>query len=297
MSRLRLLVVGRTGQVAAALQALGSGGIEIVAVGRPQVDLAARDGLAGLEGIAADAVVNAAAYTAVDRAEHDPAAAFALNADGAGRLAAWCAARGLPLVHLSTDYVFDGAKLGAYHEEDETGPLQVYGASKLAGEHAVRAAPGRAVILRASWVYGPRGSNFVRSILRAAAQGRALRVVEDQRGCPTAAADLADVVVRVAGALARGEGAAGMFHAAGEGACTWLELARAALEESARLGGPAAEVEPIAAAAYGAPAPRPANSALDCARLAQVYGLRAPPWRVSLQRCIAAIAATGFRLD
>jgi len=297
VSRLRLLVLGRSGQVASALQALASQRLDVVAIGRPQVDLAAPEGLAGLEGVGADAVVNAAAYTAVDRAEQDAAAAFALNADGAARLAHWCAARDLPLVHLSTDYVFDGAKTGGYREDDPTGPLQVYGASKLAGEQAVAAAGGRAAIVRTSWIYGPHGGNFVRSILRAAAQGRALRVVADSRGCPTAAADLADVILAIAGALARGEGAVGVFHAAGEGVCSWLELAQAALAESARLGGPSAAVEPISAAAYGALAPRPANSALDCARLAQVYGLRAPHWRASLRHCVEAIAATGFRLD
>lgn len=300
MNRLRLLVIGRSGQVARALSGLAGEQLEILAVGRPQCDVTREDGAASVLGAwVPDVVVNAAAYTAVDLAQQEPEQAFAVNAEGAGRLAQACAALGAPLVHLSSDYVFDGRKNGPYAEADAPNPLGVYGASKLAGERAVQASGARHAILRTSWVYDAAGRNFVRTVLRLAAAGRPLRVVADQHGCPTYAPDLAEAVVAAALALHRGAFDSGVLHAAGSGTASWHDLACAAVEESARLGGPgcAVEVEAITSADYPTPAPRPRNSVLDCSRLEAQLGVRLPPWRESLHACVAALAERGFALD
>lgn len=231
-------------------------------------------------------VVNAAAYTAVDKAESERERAFAVNRDGPAHLAEACAATGAALIHVSTDYVFDGTKRGAYVETDPVGPLGVYGASKLAGEEAVRTRAPRHIILRTAWVYGVHGANFVKTMLRLARERPELRVVDDQRGCPTAAGDLAEAVLDIAGRIARGtvppEGF-GTFHGVGSGEVTWCGFAREIVTQAGpRLGKPPPPVVAITTAEYPTPARRPANSVLDCGKLARVYGLSLRHWRAAL---------------
>jgi dTDP-4-dehydrorhamnose reductase len=291
---LRLLVTGREGQVVSALAraATSDASLEVVTAGRPELDLARPDTIASaIEAARPDVVVNAAAYTAVDRAESEPDLAFAVNADGAGAVAGGAAALGIPIVQISTDYVFDGAKETPYVETDATAPLSVYGASKLAGEEAVAAANPEHVILRTSWVYSPGGANFLLSMLRLAGERPALSIVDDQHGSPTHAGDIAAGIVAVARKLAAGEGTFGTFHMTADGATTWCGFARAIFEESAARGGPSVPVEPIATADYPTPARRPANSRLDCAKIGQVYGVRLPHWRESVARCVAEVLA------
>ena len=236
--------------------------ITVIAVGRPQLDL---ENIATILPAIAEArpdlIVNAAAYTAVDKAETEPQRAFAINRDGAAAVAAAARALGVPLIHLSTDYVFSGDKATAYVESDETGPLGVYGKSKLAGELAVRTANPDALILRTSWVYSPFGSNFVKTMLRLAGERPELRVVDDQVGNPTSALDLAEAILRIVPRINDGAGAT--FHVAGSGSTSWCGLAKQVFETSRLMGGPTAEVVPISTSEYPTPAQRPANSRLD----------------------------------
>jgi len=285
-----LLVTGGSGQVARALGALG-----VRVVGRPDFDFDRPETIAVV--FAAEKpslVVNAAAYTAVDAAEGDAEAAFRANRDGPGELARLCAAAGIPLLHLSTDYVFDGSKGAPYVEDDPVAPLGVYGRSKLAGEQAVLSGCPRAIILRTSWVYAATGKNFVRTMLGAATKTNRLRVVADQRGCPTAAVDLADVILTIAGRIGRDgwrEDFAGVFHAAGTGATTWHGFAHAIFAETAAHGMAAPVVEAISTADWPTPVRRPADSRLDCGKLASVFDLSLPPWQESLARVVREILA------
>lgn len=285
-------MTGGTGQVASALGAAGGAAVRVV--GRPVLDFDRPESIvASCREAAPWLVVNAAAYTAVDAAEDDAEAAYRANRDGPGALARLCAAAGVPLVHISTDYVFDGAKGAPYVESDPTAPTGVYGASKLAGEQEVLAAWTRTVVLRTSWVYAPSGKNFVRTMLRVGADRDRLRVVADQRGCPTTAADLADAILAIAARLRDGwrDEYAGVFHAAGSGETTWHGLAVATFEEAARFGARVPVVEAITTAEYPTKAKRPANSRLDCGKLASVFAVRLPDWRVSLARTIDAVFA------
>jgi len=287
-----ILVTGGTGQVASALGAAGGAAVRVV--GRPVLDFDRPESIvASCREAAPWLVVNAAAYTAVDAAEDDAEAAYRANRDGPGALARLCAAAGVPLVHISTDYVFDGAKGAPYVESDPTAPTGVYGASKLAGEQEVLAAWTRTVVLRTSWVYAPSGKNFVRTMLRVGADRDRLRVVADQRGCPTTAADLADAILAIAARLREGwrDEYAGVFHAAGSGETTWHGLAVATFEEAARFGARVPVVEAITTAEYPTKAKRPADSRLDCGKLASVFAVRLPDWRVSLARTIDAVFA------
>ncbi|MBV8615893.1 MAG: dTDP-4-dehydrorhamnose reductase [Acetobacteraceae bacterium] len=287
-----ILVTGGAGQLATALAA--AGGERVRRVGRPAFDFDRPESVEAAFRAASPAViVNAAAYTGVDAAETDAEAAFRANRDGPALLARLCAASGARLIHVSTDYVFDGLKGAPYDEADPTSPQGVYGASKLAGEQAVLAECPSAVVLRTSWVYSPTGKNFVRTMLAAARRTNRLRVVADQRGCPTTAADLADAILAVAGRLG---GQAGVFHAAGTGWTTWHGLARATFEEAARHGLAPPEVEAIKTADWPTPARRPPDSRLDCGRLAATFGVRLPHWRDSLRATVDAIfAAEGVK--
>jgi dTDP-4-dehydrorhamnose reductase len=285
-----ILVTGGSGQLGSALAALGGGRVQ--AVSRPEFDFDRPETIAGsVRAAAPELVVNAAAYTAVDAAESDAEAAFRANRDGPARLAALCAEAGIPLIHVSTDYVFDGLKGAPYGETDPVSPQGVYGASKLAGERAVLESGARAVILRTSWVYAPTGKNFVRTMLGAARKTNKLRVVADQKGCPTVAADLAAAILAITERLRGGwdDRFGGIFHAAGTGWTTWHGLAVAAFEEAARHGLAMPEVTPIATADWPTPARRPPDSRLDCSKLKRAFGLRLPPWRESLARAIDAI--------
>jgi dTDP-4-dehydrorhamnose reductase len=233
-----------------------------------------------------DVAINAAAYTAVDRAEQEPALAFAVNRDGPAHLAAACARSNIPLLHISTDYVYDGAKIDPYVEDDPTTPLGVYGASKLAGDEAVRRLLPRHLILRVSWVFGIHGHNFVKTILRLARERQELRVVADQYGGPTFAGDIADTLLDLAGRIAEidARDAWGVYHYCGEPVTTWHGFASAIIELArARESLPVKTVTAITTTDYPTPAARPVNSVLDCAKLAARFGIRPRPWRAGLE--------------
>ena len=287
-----ILVTGGSGQVATALAEL-AGGLPVHLVGRPAFDFDRPETLlAALRGARPSLVVNAAAYTAVDKAEADSAAAWRANRDGPAVLAAWCGEAGIPLIHISTDYVFDGTKGSPYVESDPTAPTGVYGASKLAGEQAVLAACSRAIVLRTSWVYAGRGRNFVLTMLNARARIDRLRVVADQIGCPTRADDLAAAILQIVGLIRQlgwQDRFAGVFHAAGQGSTSWHGLATAVFEEAGRYGMVPAVIEPIETADWPTAARRPPDSRLDCEQLAATFGLRLPPWRNSLSNMIEAL--------
>ncbi len=290
-----LLVTGGGGQLARALAASPGA----IVVGRPAFDFDAPATLARtLDAHAPDLVINAAAYTAVDAAEAAPEAAARANATGPGLLAAACRERGLPFIHISTDYVFDGLKGAPYTERDPTSPTGVYGATKRAGELAVLAAHPGAVILRTSWVYAASGRNFLLTMLGAARRMPRLRVVADQRGCPTHAADLAAATLSVANRLLAGGAAGarehevgGIYHAAGRGETTWHGFALAIFAAAAAHGWPTPPVDPIATADWPTPARRPPDSRLDCGKLRATFGVSLPDWRDSLGPAVAAACA------
>jgi dTDP-4-dehydrorhamnose reductase len=289
---MRIVVTGVAGQVARSLVERGMAlGHVVLPLGRPHLDLASGEAeaiRAVLEMTRPEAIVSAAAYTAVDKAESEPELAFAVNAIGAGHVAEAAAALNVPLVQLSTDYVFSGDGSRAWREDDPTGPQGVYGASKLAGERAVLAACPNSAVLRTAWVYSPFGSNFVKTMLRLAETRDEVGVVADQIGNPTSALDIADGVLAVAANLiGRADPALrGVFHMAGAGEASWADLAEAVFAASAVRGGPAAQVRRIATSDYPTPARRPANSRLDCTRLAEIHGVRLPQWRGSLETVI-----------
>jgi dTDP-4-dehydrorhamnose reductase len=287
----RLLVAGAQGQLARAMIELAPSATDVTAfaLGRPALDLTAPASvLKTLADFKPDVIVNAAAYTAVDKAEAEPDAAMALNADGPARLAEAADKMGAILIHVSTDYVFDGTKATPYVEDDPTAPLGAYGRSKLAGEEAVRAATARHIILRTAWVHSPFGANFVKTMLRLAADRPEVRVVDDQIGSPTYAPHLAEAILAIARtALADADAARfGTYHAAGTGAVTWCGMAREVMRVSASLGGPSANVAAITTAEYPTPARRPANSRLDCAKLATVFGVTLPRWEEGVAECV-----------
>ncbi|HYP71367.1 MAG TPA: dTDP-4-dehydrorhamnose reductase [Variovorax sp.] len=245
-----------------------------------------------LDRVQPDVVVNAAAYTAVDRAEEDRDAAWRANADAPGVIARWCAAAGVPLVHYSTDYVFDGQGSRAYLEDDATAPLGVYGQSKLAGEDAVRAAGGRHLIFRTAWVYASHSANFLRTMLRVGAEREVLRVVADQVGTPTPAALIADVTAQV---LQHPGRLSGTWHLTASGQTSWHGFAEAIFAEAVSAGklARAPKVEAITTADYPTPAKRPAWSVLDNGRLQQDFGLQLPSWQDGLKQVMAGIAPAG----
>ena len=287
---MRLVVTGRDGQVATALAALAEAGVDVVRLGRPEIDLERPETLApALKAARPDVVVSAAAYTAVDQAENEPERARLVNAVSPGVLAEAAQALGAPILHLSTDYVFDGSKPKPYVETDATGPVTVYGATKLDGERAVAQAADDHLILRTAWVYAPQGRNFVRTMLRLAETRDELGVVADQRGCPSYAPDIAAALLSLARARMRGEGQAGLYHMAGGGEASWAEFAAAIFEGSARRGGSCARVRPILTADYPTPAARPKNSRLDGARLQAAFGVALPAWPDALDRCLTSL--------
>lgn len=291
---MRILVTGRDGQVARCLADLSLEGREIVARGRPQLDLTDPATVkAAIADVRPDVVVNPAAYTAVDKAESEPDAAFAVNAQGAETVAAAAAAAGVPVIQVSTDYVFPGTKDGPYLETDETGPTGVYGASKLEGERRVAAANPKAVILRTAWVYSPYGNNFLKTMLRVARDRDVLRVVADQHGTPTYAPDIAAGIVAVCERMeAEPDGDwSGIYHMVAGGETSWAGFAEAIFAASSSRGGPGATVEAITTADYPTPAARPANSRLDASRFAATFGYRLPEWQSNIARCLDALDA------
>jgi len=283
---MRFLLLGGTGQVGAEFQALPlPKNVEVLAPSRTDLDLRDPNAIAQL--ISAEpwgAVINAAAYTDVDRAESEEPLAFAVNAEAPARIAAETGHRGIPLVHISTDYVFDGRKGAPYIEDDEPAPLNAYGRSKLAGEHRVRSGNLQHVILRSSWVYSPYRKNFVRTILRLATERDRLTVVADQRGCPTAARDIAQACLDIALRCTseRDEVAYGTYHFAGAGEASWFEFASAIVELAADRLGRKPQVTAIRTVDYPTPALRPADSRLDCSAIVRAFGITPQPWRTSL---------------
>lgn len=293
---MRIAVTGRQGQVVTSLVEVAQSlpDVEIIPVGRPELDLADLATIApALEAAAPDLVVSAAAYTAVDKAEDEKDAAFQVNAHAAGEVARVARQQGVPLIHISTDYVYAGNLPGPLTEDTPVAPANVYGASKLAGEQAVLSAHPDAVILRTAWVYSPFGANFVKTMLRLAAKGNGVRVVSDQHGNPTSALDIAAAVLVVSGKLGAGEAAGGIYHFAGTGEATWFDLARRVMELSRDAGGPAVDVDPIPTADYATRAVRPADTRLDTSRFADRFGYVAPPWPDSLQTVVRRLVAGG----
>lgn len=241
------------------------------------------------------AIVNAAAYTAVDQAESDEETAWAVNARAPGVLATASGALGIPLIHISTDYVFDGTGHGAYSEDDATNPLGVYGRSKLAGEEAIRAGNPRHLIVRTAWVFGQYGGNFVKTMLRLARDRPTINVVDDQRGTPTCAADLAGALGLMTCRIVDDPGRWGTYHFANSGETTWCGFARRIFDLSNRLGGPSAEVVAIGTDDYPTPAKRPANSCLSTAKIARDFAIHPRPYEAALEEVLTSLSASGFR--
>jgi dTDP-4-dehydrorhamnose reductase len=288
---MRILLTGTAGQVGGALlPLLLNGKHTVIAPGREGFDLSKPGSLAGnLESVKPDLIINPAAYTAVDKAEDETALALVVNGEAPAEVAKWAAANSVPLIHFSTDFVFDGSTNRAWREEDPTGPLSVYGRSKLAGEEAVRGAGGSHLVVRTAWVYGARGANFMRTMIRLARERDTLRVVADQHGTPTSASNIASSLVHI---LDQGEKdlpatftrAGGLVHLTNSGSTNWHGFASAIVDGLKSRGLPlkAAEVMPITSAEYPSKAKRPANSHLDLTRLNEVYGIVPPAWENSL---------------
>lgn len=288
---MRILVTGRDGQVAQSLAECVTDD-ELVFAARPDLDLADPKSVEdAILTIGPDVIVSAAAYTAVDRAEDEPGVAMAVNGRAPGVIGHAAARIGAAVIHLSTDYVFDGSLDRPWREDDPVGPLGVYGRTKLAGEQALAATGARHAILRTAWVYSPFGANFVKTMLRLAADRDIVRVVDDQIGSPTAAADIAAGIMAVIAGWRVGAASdrEGIFHLAGAGTASWADLASATFAASRRLGGPSAAVEGIASRDYPTRAARPANSRLDTRRFRDAFDHVPPDWQRSLDRVVARL--------
>jgi len=291
---MRMLVTGARGQVVSSLveRAAGRSGVEVIAAGRPELDL--RDRASVIRRIAAarpDVVVSAAAYTEVDRAEDEPEEAYRINVTGAGHVAEAAAKVGAPVIYLSTDYVFSGDRSGPYEEEYDTRPLTFYGLTKLEGERATASANPSHIILRTSWIYSPFGRNFVKTMLRLAAEQRTISIVSDQWGNPTSALDIADGILQIAPRIR--SDLAGVYHLAGAGEINWSGFARHVFSASREHGGPFAEVTDISSADYPAKAQRPLNSRLACGKIERIFGVRSPDWRESTQAVVQRLLLAG----
>ena len=289
---MRVAVTGSRGQVASSLVERAGPDVEIITLSRPEVALEDRDSvLAGVAAARPDVVINAAAYTAVDKAESEEDLAMKVNGAGAGHVAEAAARVGAPLLHLSTDYVFDGRLERPYREDDPTGPTGAYGRSKLAGEKRVAENCPNSAVLRTAWVYSPFGANFVRTMLRLNETREEVGVVADQLGSPTSALDIAEALLAIARQMRENDLSElrGVFHLTGAGEATWADLAESVFSEAHRRGRRLTRVKRIATADYPTPARRPANSRLDNAKLLRVYGLALPDWRASVAACCARL--------
>ena len=294
---MKVLVTGADGQVGRALMATRLPGLQLRPAGREVLDLTNSDQIRRcLDAERPGIVVNCAAYTAVDKAESEIAVAMAVNRGGAAKLAAALAERGMALIHLSTDYVFDGGKPDPYFESDATAPINVYGQSKLAGEAAVQKALAEHVILRTSWVYGSHGQNFMRTMLRLAQDHDEIRVVDDQLGCPTAASHIAEVIGAIAGEIEHGmENRWGVYHYRDDCTVTWHDFARRIF----KVAGPRIDripmLVPVSTAEYPTAAARPANSVMDCRHIKNAFGITPMSMQAGLVRhigdCLEARAA------
>lgn len=293
----RYLVTGLDGQVVQSLiqQAANDASVEIIALGRPKIDLARPETItSAVMELIPDLIISAAAYTAVDQAESESALAHVVNGDGPSALAATAAKLDIPIVHISTDYVFNGAKRTPYREADAVSPLGVYGASKLGGEKAVAAATDNYAILRTAWVYSPFGKNFLKTMLRVAEGRDVVNVVDDQFGNPTSALDIAGAVLAVSRSLLASSdpGLRGIFHMTATGEASWADFAEEIFKASAEIGGPSAAVNRIPSSDYPTPAKRPTNSRLNCGKLLDTYGVSLPQWQSSTRKTVAQIIQT-----
>jgi dTDP-4-dehydrorhamnose reductase len=288
-----ILTFGGEGQLGTELvRESAARGVPLVALPHAEADITRAEAVrAAIAQHKPSVVVNAAAYAKVDLAEAEPEAARAGNEIGPGVLAAACAQAAVPLIHLSTDYVFDGTKMGAYVETDPVAPIGAYGRSKAAGEVAVRDAAPRHIIIRTSWVYGEFGDNFLKTMLRLVATRDELRVVADQRGCPTSASDLARAILAIAPRLAAGEDVWGTYHFTGDGVTTWHAFASRIVAAQAPLTGRSPSIVAITTAEFPTPARRPANSEFDSSKFAKVFGIRARPWGEEVDRVTRALVA------
>ncbi|MGQ3215454.1 MAG: dTDP-4-dehydrorhamnose reductase [Shinella sp.] len=287
---MRIVVTGKEGQIARSIAALGPRmGVEIVTVGRPELDLAAPGSvMPALAAVRPDAIVSAAAYTMVDKAETERDLAFAINGIGAGAVAEAAARLGVPLLHLSTDYVFDGRKPAPYVETDPAQPICIYGASKLDGERRAAAAASDLAIFRTAWVYSPYGVNFLKTMLRLGETRDKLVVVADQQGCPTSAEDIAGALILAARRMVEDRDGRyrGIFHLTGAGEASWAEFAREIFSAAETCGHSPVEVIPITSDQYPSPVTRPANSRLSGEKLTHIYGIALPDWRTSTRKVV-----------
>ncbi len=291
----RILILGSTGQLGRELQRSFADAGEVVALGRATIDLSRTDQLRAIVREAAPRLIlNAAAYTAVDRAESEPDLARAINAHAPTVLAEEALRANALFFHYSTDYVFDGTKSSPWVESDATNPLNVYGQTKLEGEQAIQQIGGRSLIFRTSWVYGPHGKNFLLTMLRLGSERKELRIVDDQIGAPTSSLQLADATRRVADQLLSGRvpvESAGIYHMTCSGSTSWCGFARAIFEQAERLlHAPAPEVVPIPSSEFPTPARRPAYSVLSGEKLVQTFGVRLAPWQAALEEVMARLA-------
>ena len=286
---MRVLILGKSGQVSRELARLTwPEQVEVVQLGRDACDLSQLSSIASaLKMAAPEFVINAAAYTAVDRAETEPDLAMSVNGHAPTEIARVCHESGAALVHISTDYVFDGRKSGAYVESDPISPLSAYGRTKQAGEAGIRSELTRHIILRTSWVFAAHGANFVKTMLRLGAERTELRVVADQHGAPTSARDIAQALREIVLARAEGRGSWGTFHFSSADPTTWHGFAKAIIEAAAFASPP--KVVPITTAEYPTPAVRPANSVSDCSRIRREFGISQPSWRDALSDVVAEI--------
>jgi dTDP-4-dehydrorhamnose reductase len=291
-----ILVAGKTGQLARCLVDVAEQrALPIIAFGRPDFDLEDTDSITrAVDAALPRAIVNAAGYTAVDRAESEPERAFAVNRDGAERLAATARRLQVPFLHVSTDYVFDGRKSSAYFEDDIPCPLGVYGRSKLEGELAVMDTNPDALVFRTSWVYSPYGTNFLKTVLRLADTRDVVRVVDDQRGAPTAAIDVASTIIDALGQVNEKnvQARAGVYHVTAAGETTWYGFAKVIFSGWHDRGHRVPVLESITSADYPSRVERPANSRLDCGKTDRVFGIRMPLWSMSVGACLDVLAAS-----
>jgi dTDP-4-dehydrorhamnose reductase len=286
---MRVLISGQHGQVSRELQRrLGSVG-ELIVLGRDQLDLAQPEQIRQqVQKIRPDLIINAAAHTAVDLAESEPETAFAINAVAPGIFAEEALILGIPLIHYSTDYVFDGKKVGPYNEDDTPNPLGVYGKSKLAGERAIIDVQGKHLVLRTSWVYSTYGRNFLLTMQRLLQERPEVRIVADQIGAPTWAGTIANSTLALIERWQAGEAVTwGTYHLTAQGKTSWFGFAQAIGEALRQQGKPCANLLPIPSSDYPTPAVRPLNSCLDCSRLQREWGVRQPDWQIALRECLA----------
>lgn len=294
MTKASILLTGAGGQVGYEVNRLAAArGCALTALTRQQLDIGDAEAVEQIVSrFRPSLVINAAAYTAVDRAEQEVEAAMRANRQGPANLAAACHAHQIPLIHLSTDYVFDGNKDGAYGEEDPVAPTGVYGRSKWEGEEEVRARLTQHLTIRVSWVFGPHGNNFVKTMLRLAAERDELRVVADQHGCPTSATHIAETLLTLAARISKGDDLAwGTYHFCGMPETTWHGFAETIIGEACKIGllDHVIPVHPITTSDYPTPARRPQNSVLDCRRIAKTFDITIPSWQEGLTTMLGAV--------